>query len=41
MKNPKHEGEQDPCKDKGLDKLEWVLVGCMAIYTSCFLWANL
>jgi|14_taG_2_1085336.scaffolds.fasta_scaffold00545_12 hypothetical protein len=40
MKNPKHEGEQDPCKDKGLAQLEWLLVCCMAFYTAAFLWAN-
>ena len=25
--------KQDPCNDKGLDRLEWFLTGCLAIYT--------
>ena len=25
--------KQDPANDKGLDRLEWFLTGCLAIYT--------
>jgi hypothetical protein len=32
--------KQDPVNDKGLDKLEWILVGCLAICSAAVLWAN-
>jgi len=32
--------KQDPCKDKGLDQLEWLLVCCLAVLAFFYNWGN-